>query len=83
MSHLSNTPPITLKNKRIIAIFNLNVNNPDSLSNDSKYRPADSQYNTVISGDICNTYDVPRNLPSVNHDYATVNKGGLVLDNFI
>ena len=83
MNHLSNTPLITLKNKRVITIFNLNVNNPDSPSNDSKDRPADPQYNTVIPEDICNAYDVPRNPPSVNHDYAAVNKGGLVLDDFI
>ena len=83
MNHFSNTQPITPKNKRVITIFNVNINDPDSLSNDSEDRPTDPQYNIVIPEDVDNTYDVPRNPPSVNHDYATVNKGGAVFEDFI
>ena len=83
MKQLSNTPTISPQNKRVNIIFNVNVNYPDSLSNDSKDIPTDPQYNTVFPEDVDNTYDVPRNSPSVNHDYANVSKGSAVLEDFI
>ena len=59
MNHLSNTPPTTPKNKGVITIFNVNVNDPDSLCNDSKDRLTDPQYNILIPEDIDHTYGVP------------------------
>ena len=83
MNHLSNTPPTTPKNKRVITISNVSVNDPDSLCNDSKDRPTDPQYNILIPEDIDNTYGVPVKPPLVNRDYATVNKDDAALEDII
>ena len=79
MNHSSNTRLITPQNKRVITIFNLNVNDPDSLSNDLKDRPTDPQYNIVTPEGIDNTYGVPIKPHLVNRDYAAVNEGDGVL----